>query len=140
MSGRGPAYPIVMEIHDAFRRSDYFRMATLYDRDIEWLMHASPTIFPVGGRRRGKGAVFRMLLNISLQYRFDHYELDDVIAEGDWAAAVADVTITQRMTGRTIRCRAASFNQVRDGKVVAYRGFIDSFDAAEQVFGRVITP
>ncbi|HWK94927.1 MAG TPA: nuclear transport factor 2 family protein [Pseudolabrys sp.] len=140
MSGRGPAYAVAMEIHDAFARSDYFRMAALYARDIEWVMHASPTIFPVGGRRRGKSAVFLMLLNVSLHYRFDNYEIEDVIAEGEWAAAVADVTITQRATGRIIRCRAASFNQVRDGKVVAYRGFIDSFDAAEQVLGRVIVP
>ncbi|RDV01790.1 nuclear transport factor 2 family protein [Undibacter mobilis] len=140
MSGRGSAYPIVMEIHDAFRRSEYFRMAALYARDIEWQMHASPSIFPVGGQRRGKSAVFLMLLNISLHYRFDHYEIDDVVAEGDWAAVVADVSITQRKTGRVIRCRAASFNQVRDGKVVAYRGFIDSFDAAEQMLGRIIAP
>lgn len=140
MSDRGPAYATVMEIHDAFARSDYFRMAALYDRDVQWIMHASPSIFPVGGQRRGKSAVFLMLLNISLHYRFDNYEIEDVVAEGDWAAVVSDVTITQRKTGRIIRCRSANFNQVRDGKVALYRGFIDSFDAAEQVLGRVITP
>ncbi|MBS0245905.1 MAG: nuclear transport factor 2 family protein [Proteobacteria bacterium] len=140
MSAHAPAYATVMEVHDAFRRSDYFRMAALYARDVEWTMHAPESIFPVGGRRRGKGAVFLMLLNIGLHYRFDRYEIEDVIAEGDWAAVVADVTITQRSTGRIIRCRTAGFNQVRDGKVVAYRGFIDSFDAAEQILGRTIVP
>jgi len=42
----------------------------------------------------------------------------------------------QRASGRTIRCRIASFHQVRDGRVIEYRGFTDSFDAAEQVLGR----
>jgi hypothetical protein len=35
-----------------------------------------------------------------------------------------------------VRCRIASFQQVRDGRVIENRGFIDSFDVAEQVLGR----
>jgi ketosteroid isomerase-like protein len=44
----------------------------------------------------------------------------------------------QRATGRTIRCRVASFYRVRDGRVVEYQGFIDSFDAVEQALGRYV--
>ena len=52
------------------------------------------------------------------------------------AAGVADVKLVQRTTGRIIQCKIASFHRVRDGQVVEYRGFTDSFDAAEQVAGR----
>lgn len=36
--------------------------------------------------------------------------------------------------------RLFHFHRVRDGRLVHYRGFNDSFDAAEQVLGRLITP
>jgi ketosteroid isomerase-like protein len=69
-----------------------------------------------------------------------HYEVvqsvtEWLIAEGDRAASTTDLTLKQRATGRTIRCRIASFHRVRDGRVIEYRGFTDSFDAAEQVLG-----
>jgi ketosteroid isomerase-like protein len=50
------------------------------------------------------------------------------------------VTMTQRASGRTIQCRIASFHRVRNGRLIHYRGFNDSFDAVEQVLGRIITP
>jgi ketosteroid isomerase-like protein len=33
----------------------------------------------------------------------------------------------------------ANFHRFRDGKVVEYRGFTDSFDAVEQILGRELT-
>jgi ketosteroid isomerase-like protein len=44
----------------------------------------------------------------------------------------------QRSSGRIIRCRVASLYRLRDGKVVEYEGFLDSFDAVEQALGRYI--
>jgi ketosteroid isomerase-like protein len=61
-----------------------------------------------------------------------------VLADGDRAAVISEIAMVQRATGRTIRCRVASFYRVRDGRVVEYQGFIDSFDAVEQALGRYV--
>jgi ketosteroid isomerase-like protein len=61
-----------------------------------------------------------------------------VLADGDRAATISEIALIQRATGRTIRCRVASFYRLRNGRVVEYEGFLDSFDAVEQAFGRYI--
>ena len=135
-----PARAVVLDIQDAFRRADYARMAALYDDDIDWLFHSPVSVFPEVGRRRGKIAVFRAFEAINTLYHFERYVTDHLIAEDEWAAGISDVTMVQRASGRTIQCRIASFHRVRDGRIVEYRGFTDSFDAAEQVLGKIITP
>ncbi|MDI1347519.1 MAG: nuclear transport factor 2 family protein [Pseudolabrys sp.] len=135
-----PARAVVMAIQDAFAKADYARMAALYDDEIDWLFHGPVSIFPEIGHRHGKVAVFRAFEALNTLYRFDRYVMDQLVAEADWAAGIADVTMTQRASGRTIQCRIASFHRVRDGRLIHYRGFNDSFDAVEQVLGRIITP
>lgn len=135
-----PARAVVLAIQDAFRRSDYERLAALYDNEIDWLFHGPVSIFPEIGHRHGKVAVFKAFEALNTLYRFDRYVMDHLVAEGDWAAGISDVTMTQRASGRTIQCRIASFHRVRNGRLIHYRGFNDSFDAVEQVLGRIITP
>jgi ketosteroid isomerase-like protein len=133
------ARAVVLAIQEAFRTSDYARMAALYDDAIDWLFYGPVSIFPEAGHRHGKAEVFRSFERLNTLYHFDRHATDQLIAEGDWAAAVADVTMTQRTTGRVIQCRVASFHRVRDGRLIEYRGFCDTFDAVEQTLGRIIT-
>ena len=127
---------VVEDVQDAFRQGDYARLASRYDDDVDWLFHGPPDIFPEIGYRRGKIAVFQAFEALNAHYRFERHVTEQLIAEGDRAASIADVTLVQRASGRTIRCRIATFYRVRDGRVVEYRGFTDSFDVAEQVLGR----
>jgi ketosteroid isomerase-like protein len=129
------ARAVIMEISDAFCKNDYPRMAALYHDDIDWLFHGPKSIFPEAGHRRGKVEVFKTLAALNTLYRFERYVVEHLSAEGDWAAGVADVKLVQRTTGRVIQCKIASFHRVGGGQVVEYRGFTDSFDAAEQVIG-----
>lgn len=131
-----PVRAVIEDIQDAFRRGDYARIAVRYDEDVDWLFYGPVAIFPEIGRRRGKVAVFQALEALNVKYRFDRHVTEQLIAEGDRAATIADTTLVQRASGRTIRCRIASFYRVHNGRVVEYRGFTDSFDVAEQVLGR----
>ncbi|MDO9413106.1 MAG: nuclear transport factor 2 family protein [Pseudolabrys sp.] len=135
-SGESAARAVVLALQEAFRRADYARMAALYDDDIDWLFHGPVSIFPEIGLRRGKAAVFRSFERLNTLYHFERYVTDHVVAENDWAASIADVTMTQRATSRVIQCRIASFHRVHDGRLVEYRGFCDTFDAVEQTLGR----
>ena len=135
-SDTGEARTILLQIQDAFRKSDYARLAALYHDDIDWIFHGPTSIFPEVGHRRGKIEVFKTMAALNTLYRFEHFTTEQLVAENNAAASVADVRLVQRSTGRIIQCKIASFHRVRDGLVVEYRGFTDSFDAAEQVLGR----
>jgi ketosteroid isomerase-like protein len=134
------ARAVVEDIQDAFRKGDYARIAARYDDEVDWLVYGPQAVFPEIGRRRGKRAMFQALEALNAHYRFERHVTEWLIGEGDRIASIADVTLVQRASGRTIRCRIASFQKVRDGRVIEYRGFMDSFDAAEQVLGHELSP
>jgi ketosteroid isomerase-like protein len=135
LAGTGSARAVVLDIQDAFRKGDYARIAALYHDDVDWMFHGPTSVFPDVGRRRGKVEVFKTLAALNAMYRFERHVTDQLVAEGDWAAGITDVTMVQRTTGRVIHCKIASFHRVRDGQLIEYRGFTDSFDAVEQVLG-----
>jgi ketosteroid isomerase-like protein len=132
----GEARAVIAQVQDAFRKNDYERLASFYHDDIDWIFHGPASIFPEIGHRRGKVEVFKSLAALNALYRFEQYDTEQLIADNNAAASVANVRMVQRSTGRIIQCKIASFHRVRDGKIVEYRGFTDSFDAAEQVLGR----
>ena len=132
------ARTVIRDIQDAFRKSDYTRIAARFHGDIDWIFYGPLSIFPEVGARRGKIAVFQTFSMLNARYRFERYVTDHLIAEGDSAAGMAEVALVQRQSGRTITCRIASFFRVKEGLVTHYRGFTDSFDVAEQVLGKVI--
>jgi ketosteroid isomerase-like protein len=125
-------------IHDAFKRGDHERFASYYDDNIDWTFHAPISVFPFAGRRVGKPAVFLSLRQLDEGYKLQGFAAQMVLADGDRAAVISEMAMMQRATGRTIRCRVASFYRVRDGRVIEYQGFVDSFDAVEQALGRYI--
>jgi ketosteroid isomerase-like protein len=132
----GAARAVIREIQGAFREGDYARLAAYFHDDVDWVFYGPPSVFPDVGHRRGKVEVFKAFQSLNAMYRFERHVTDHLIAQGDWAAGVADVKLVQRTSGRVISCKIASFHRVRDGKVIEYSGFTDSFDAAEQVLGQ----
>ena len=129
---------IIGKLHSAFMQGDHQQLAKCYDDDIDWTFHAPVSVFPFLGRRIGKAAMFSSLAELYDSYKVEALAMQVLLADGDRAAAISEVALQQRATGRTIRCRVASFYRVRSGRVVEYEGFLDSFDAVEQAFGRYI--
>jgi len=46
----------------------------------------------------------------------------------------------QIATDRILHSRVASFHRFKDGQIIEYRGFTDSFDSVEQTLGRELPP
>jgi ketosteroid isomerase-like protein len=120
----------------AFTAGDSDRLAMLYHDDVDWLFHCPVSIFPFAGFRRGKTEVFKGLELFYRDFRITSYEVQSKLVDGDRAAIISDAHSVQRATGRTMRSRIAGFHRFRDGKLIEYRGFTDSFDAVEQILGR----
>ena len=65
-------------------------------------------------------------------------DVHSMLIDRDRVASLSRLTGVQRSTGRTISYNQAQFVQFRDGKIVEYRGIIDSYSAAEQMIGHPI--
>jgi ketosteroid isomerase-like protein len=128
----------IAALFDTYRQRDLNGFGTLIHRDIDWIIHGPIEVFPFAGLRRGRPAVLQALSMMSLSYSLDIYEPDFVIVEGDRAAIMADIGLTQRASGRLLRFRAANFLRVQDGRLIEFREFADSFDQVEQELGRIV--
>lgn len=128
----------VRALFDAYEKRDFDRFARLIHDDIDWVIHGPMAVFPFAGLRRGRPAVLQALAGMALTYSLDHYAPDFVIVDGDRAAIMADVSLSQRATGRILRFRVANFLRVQDEKLIEFREFADSFDQVEQALGRVV--
>ncbi len=127
---------VLEDILAAFMQGDTDRLAARYHDDIDWLFYAPVALFPFAGARRGKAEVFKGYALMYDIFRVSNYKVAVTLVDGDCAATLSDVQMVQRTTGRTIRSRIASFHRFRDGKLIEYRGFTDSFDSVEQALGR----
>ena len=73
-------------------------------------------------------------------YRLINYNVDAILVDGDRAATMSTAQMEQIATGRVLHSRVASFHRFKDGQVIEYRGFTDSFDSVEQTLGRELLP
>jgi ketosteroid isomerase-like protein len=125
----------LIDMTDAFKRGDHERLVERYDDDIDWALYAPMLVFPFAGRRRGKTDVLASLLGVYQRFTIAKYEVPIILADGDRAASIAEIEVVMRSTGRSVTSQLASFSRFRGGKMIEYRGYTDSFDAAEQVLG-----
>jgi ketosteroid isomerase-like protein len=126
---------IVQELHTAYREGDAERVAALIDDDIDWCIHGPSRVFDFEGPRRGKAQVLDVLAAIGQRFELKRYEHEQLIVEGERAAVLSQVSFVQRATGRTLSMRLINFIRVRDGRIVEFREFSDTFDVVEQAAG-----
>ena len=124
------------EIYAACVGREFERLATLIDENIDWIIYAPVMVFPYAGARRGRDAVLEALAAIAEAYVVESYQREIVVVERDRVAVMADVTFKQRATGRTLRFRVANFMRFRDGRLIEFREFTNTFDVVEQALGR----
>jgi ketosteroid isomerase-like protein len=126
----------VKELYDAYVQRDFDRVAAIIDDDVEWIIYAPMQIFPFAGHRSGKRAVIEALGGIAKDFEIARYEPKVMIAEDDWAAVMSSVAFKQRSTGRVLSFHIADFLRFRDGRLVEFREFANTFDVVEQALGR----
>ena len=126
----------VRDLYDAYARRDFERVAALLHDDIDWVIYAPLPVFPFAGPRRGRAAVLEVMGGIAEQYALERYTPEIVIVDGERAAVMSDTSYRQRATERLLRFRIANFLRFRDGRLIEFREFINSFDVVEQALGR----
>jgi ketosteroid isomerase-like protein len=109
------------------------------DDHVDWLVTGPVELLHFCGQRSGKTEVLDCLTRQhATVWSTFKAEVDFLLVDGDRAASQGRMIGTQRKTGRIISYVHAQFLRFRDGKIVDYRGIIDSFNAAEQMIGHAI--
>ena len=132
----GDTRAIVTALYGAYARQDFEQIAAGIHEDIDWVIYSPISVFPFAGPRRGRAAVLAAMVEIGETYALEYYKNETIVVDGDRAAVMSDVKFIQRATQRTMRFRVANFLRFKDGKLIEFREFANSFDVVEQALGR----
>lgn len=130
----------VEQFRQARHSRDPERIAPFLDDHVDWLLTGPVELFGFCGQRHGKAEVLDALTRLHPEVLSGFkVELASLLIDRDRVASLSRLTGVQRSTGRTISYNQAQFLRFRDGKIVEYRGIIDSYSAAEQMIGHPIS-
>jgi ketosteroid isomerase-like protein len=113
-------------------------MAALIADDVDFIIYGPVQVFPFAGHHQGKGAALEALGRIAEDYLLESYLPQVTVIDGDRAAVMSDVAFRQRSSGRTLRFHIADFLRFRDGRLVEFREFMNTFDVAQQALNRLL--
>ena len=128
----------VVELHRAYRAGDVAAVAALIHDDIDWVIHGPPKVFPFGGRRKGKAQVLDTLAQIGALYELKRYDHEILIVEGERAAVLSQTEFVQRADSRTLQMELVNLFRIRNGQIVEFREYSNTFDAVEQALGAAL--
>jgi len=122
----------VTDFYGAYVRGDIDRVAAYIHDDIDWVINAPRQWFGFSGPRKGKTEVLKALGDIAKDYALESYVPEIIMADGDRATVLSDVTFTQRASGRVLNFRIADVMRLDGGQIIAFEEFVDAGDIAEQ--------
>ncbi len=133
------SHETVREYFRACVSRDPVRIGHFLDENVEWSLSGPVDLLPFCGQRSGRAAVVETLVrHVPSVIRLTDMRLEQVLVDGDRAASYMHLIAVHASSGRTVSYRSAQFLRFHNGKIVEFRGVIDSFDAAEQVLGHAI--
>ena len=125
----------VMALMGAMGRGDMAKMDGLMADDMVWLNEGDPSI-PWIGPWNGKEAIFGFLGIFSENFKTTKLENTDILASGDTVAIFGDMNGVTTKSGQEIGDFTFALRaKVRNGKVVLWNWFEDSFAVSQAYHG-----
>jgi uncharacterized protein len=113
----------IRDLYAAFSRGDIETLLNAVTEDVDWY---SPGVAPFSGRRAGRDQVRRYFEELNRLVSFDQFDLDDVLIEGNKAAALGRERLTVKETGSHFESDWVHVFTFRDGRISAVRLFFDT--------------
>jgi ketosteroid isomerase-like protein len=125
-------------VYAAYEKGDLDAVAEAFDEKADFISYVPLQVFPYLGHRSGRPAIAASLRELRERFEFISYKPSFMVVENDSAAAIIEMRLKQRATDRIINVRLGHFMRFAQGRIIEFREFTDSFDAAEQVIGHEI--
>jgi ketosteroid isomerase-like protein len=122
---------VVQQAYAAFQRADIAGVLELLASDVEWdAVRGVPANVPIGGRRRGREQVAEFFATLGREQEFQRFEPREFLAQGERVVALGSYEARVNRTGRSFSGDWAMAFKVRNGKIVEFTEFADSYGIA----------
>jgi uncharacterized protein len=129
----------VLDYLEAFYAGDVLRTLDCCDDDVDIITYAPVELFPHLGHKRGKAWIPEAIQTQRKRYLSRKYEIKFMAVEGDKASTMLRLQMEKRNDRRIVQFDVAEFYTLRDGRIVEFRSFFDSFDLVQQLLGEDLT-
>ena len=129
----------VLDYLEAFYAGDVLRTLDCVDDEIDIVTYAPVELFPHLGHQHGKAWVLKAIQTQKQRYLSRKYEIKFMAVEGAKASVMSRLRMEKRGDRRVVQFDIAEFFTLRDGRIVEYRSFFDSFDLIQQLLGQDLT-
>ncbi len=129
------SFDIVMSFMQAMGQGDQDTVASLMADDMVWHNEGDKTL-PWIGRWEGKEKIFEFMGFFGENFETIHWENTDAFASGDTVAVFGNMNGITKKSGREIGLFTFAMRaKVKDGKVVLWNWFEDSFAVSQAYHG-----
>lgn len=111
-------------IYAAYARGNRADALDALHPDILWTSHGGPEL-PWAGTFHGLAAVQDYFARLDALLQITAYEIERIIADGEWVIALARGTGRFHATGETLTIAKADALRIVDGQVVEFREYYD---------------
>lgn len=118
---------IVKEAYAAFKRGDIPAVLDKLSDDVVWFLPGPADILPVAGERRGREQVGQFFSALDENQEARQFEPQEFVAQGEKVVVLGQYRWLVKNTGREFASDWAHVFTVRDGKVVGFREYYDTF-------------
>jgi ketosteroid isomerase-like protein len=118
---------IVQDVYGAFGRGDIQTVLNAMDDRVAWkpITGAAPHV-PHAGERHGKASVAEFFKILADAVRFDRFDPQRFVAQGDTVVALGRYTGVAKTTGKSFNSEWAMVFTLRNGKIEHFQEFTDS--------------
>jgi ketosteroid isomerase-like protein len=134
-----PTGDVVAAAYRAFATRDVPSLLALLAPDVSWGQPDNPHI-PSAGTRRGIDGVLEWLGIGNATEDVEVMEPRRILVDGDMAAVIGFMRVVVRATGAAYEMDFVHVIEVRDGRVVRFQEFFDTWMAAQAFIGAPALP
>lgn len=118
--------------YEAFGQGDINGLLALCAENVEWVS-SGPSEMPTAGIRRGHEQVAQFFTALDELFEFERFEPKQFIAQGEQVVVLGADTAKVKATGKVLTEEWAHAFTIRDGKIAAFREYIDTAEVVAEL-------
>ena len=116
---------LVKSTYDCFFRGDIEGLLANHSDDIDWQVYG-PSEIPTSGLRLGKEEVVQFFQQVSENFEFTKFDVQQYVAQGDTVVALGEYAGTTKTAGKEFEMHFAHVMTIENGKATKFREFTDT--------------
>jgi uncharacterized protein len=121
---------LVQGLYGAFGRGEVETLVSACTPDVDWCVGADKAHFPTFGPRSGPAGVRDFFMLVGQTVDFDAFAPREFYSEADRVFVLGSYAVTLKKNRRKVASEWVHVFTIRDGKVAAFREFLDTASIA----------